>query len=98
MLLVVAPPSLQLGRKESDSELACPTCPSPLPPSSPQVCPTHLTESDRYHKTDRRRLTSTGHLIPLLGFGVYQNFTTKDSVLQAFAAGYRCAHPRIHRD
>ncbi|KAF9469954.1 NADP-dependent oxidoreductase domain-containing protein [Collybia nuda] len=32
---------------------------------------------------------SSGYLIPLLGFGVYQNFTTKDSVLHALAAGYR---------
>ncbi|KAL6308067.1 Aldo/keto reductase [Sparassis latifolia] len=27
--------------------------------------------------------------MPLLGFGVYQNYTTRESVLQAFAAGYR---------
>lgn len=27
--------------------------------------------------------------MPLLGFGVYQNFTTKPSVLEAFKAGYR---------
>jgi len=27
--------------------------------------------------------------MPLLGFGVYQNYTTKDSVLEAFKAGYR---------
>ncbi|OBZ67085.1 hypothetical protein A0H81_12942 [Grifola frondosa] len=27
--------------------------------------------------------------MPLLGFGVYQNYTTHDSVLEAFKAGYR---------
>ncbi|KAF6763065.1 NADP-dependent oxidoreductase domain-containing protein [Ephemerocybe angulata] len=27
--------------------------------------------------------------MPRLGFGVYQNYTTKDSVLEAFSAGYR---------
>lgn len=27
--------------------------------------------------------------MPLLGFGVYQNYTTRDSVLEAFKAGYR---------
>lgn len=27
--------------------------------------------------------------MPRLGFGVYQNYTTKDSVVQALAAGYR---------
>lgn len=27
--------------------------------------------------------------MPLLGFGVYKNFTTKDSCLEAFKAGYR---------
>ncbi|KAG5648563.1 hypothetical protein DXG03_003174 [Asterophora parasitica] len=32
---------------------------------------------------------SSGHLMPLLGFGVYQNYTTRDSVLEAFKAGYR---------
>lgn len=26
-----------------------------------------------------------------LGFGVYQNYTTHDSVLEAFSAGYRQA-------
>ncbi|KAF9050003.1 NADP-dependent oxidoreductase domain-containing protein [Panaeolus papilionaceus] len=31
---------------------------------------------------------STGYKMPLLGFGVYQNYTTKDSCLQAFKAGY----------
>lgn len=30
-----------------------------------------------------------GYDIPLLGFGVYQNYTTKESVLEAFKAGYR---------
>ncbi|KAF5380620.1 hypothetical protein D9615_004546 [Tricholomella constricta] len=32
---------------------------------------------------------SSGHLMPLLGFGVYQNYTTRDSVLEAIKAGYR---------
>ncbi|RDB24887.1 hypothetical protein Hypma_007759 [Hypsizygus marmoreus] len=32
---------------------------------------------------------SSGYTMPLLGFGVYQNFTTKESVLEAFKAGYR---------
>ncbi|KAF8894008.1 Aldo/keto reductase [Infundibulicybe gibba] len=32
---------------------------------------------------------SSGYYMPLLGFGVYQNYTTKTSVLEAFAAGYR---------
>ncbi|KAG6873413.1 hypothetical protein C0995_015838 [Termitomyces sp. Mi166 len=32
---------------------------------------------------------SSGYLMPLLGFGVYQNYTTRDSVLEAFKAGYR---------
>lgn len=27
--------------------------------------------------------------MPLLGFGVYQNYDTKNSVLEAFKAGYR---------
>lgn len=27
--------------------------------------------------------------MPLLGFGVYQNYNTRPSVLTAFAAGYR---------
>ncbi|KAF9529226.1 NADP-dependent oxidoreductase domain-containing protein [Crepidotus variabilis] len=31
----------------------------------------------------------TGHPMPLLGFGVYQNYDTKASVLEAFKAGYR---------
>ena len=30
-----------------------------------------------------------GHTMPLLGFGVYQNYNTRPSVLTAFAAGYR---------
>jgi hypothetical protein len=47
-------------------------------------CPTPPTELSFY----LTRLT--GHFIPLLGFGVYQNYTTKDSVLEALAAGYRC--------
>ncbi|KAG8213552.1 Aldo/keto reductase [Butyriboletus roseoflavus] len=34
------------------------------------------------------QLTS-GHAMPLLGFGVYQNYNTRPSVLTAFAAGYR---------
>ncbi|KAJ3490919.1 hypothetical protein NLI96_g1070 [Meripilus lineatus] len=34
------------------------------------------------------RLTS-GYNLPLLGFGVYQNYTTKESTLEAFKAGYR---------
>ena len=29
--------------------------------------------------------------MPILGFGVYQNYTTKESVLEAFRAGYRYA-------
>lgn len=29
--------------------------------------------------------------MPLLGFGVYQNYTTQDSVLEALQAGYRWA-------
>jgi len=28
--------------------------------------------------------------VPLLGFGVYQNYDAKTSVLEAFRAGYRC--------
>jgi len=32
---------------------------------------------------------SSGWTMPLLGFGVYQNYTTKESVLEAFKAGYR---------
>jgi len=32
---------------------------------------------------------STGHLMPILGFGVYQNFDAKGSCLEAFEAGYR---------
>lgn len=32
---------------------------------------------------------SSGHTMPLLGFGVYKNFTTKESCLEAFKAGYR---------
>ncbi|KAI0053130.1 Aldo/keto reductase [Auriscalpium vulgare] len=32
---------------------------------------------------------SSGYFMPLLGFGVYQNYTTKPSVLEALAAGYR---------
>lgn len=32
---------------------------------------------------------STGYDMPLLGFGVYQNYTTHDSVLEAFKVGYR---------
>ena len=28
--------------------------------------------------------------MPLLGFGVYQNYDAKTSVLEAFRAGYRC--------
>ncbi|RXW25618.1 hypothetical protein EST38_g249 [Candolleomyces aberdarensis] len=38
--------------------------------------------------TDAVRLSS-GHSMPILGFGVYQNYTTKESVLEAFRAGYR---------
>lgn len=30
-----------------------------------------------------------GHLIPLLGLGVYQNYDARTSVLQALEAGYR---------
>ncbi|KAF9065353.1 Aldo/keto reductase [Rhodocollybia butyracea] len=32
---------------------------------------------------------STGHLMPVLGFGVYQNYDAKPSCLEAFKAGYR---------
>ncbi|KAI0930646.1 hypothetical protein AcW1_003614 [Taiwanofungus camphoratus] len=32
---------------------------------------------------------SSGYDMPLLGFGVYQNYTTKESVLEAFKVGYR---------
>ncbi|KAL0950132.1 hypothetical protein HGRIS_010128 [Hohenbuehelia grisea] len=32
---------------------------------------------------------SSGYTMPLLGFGVYQNYTAKDSCLEAFKAGYR---------
>ena len=32
---------------------------------------------------------SSGHLMPLLGFGVYNNYDAKSSVLEAFKAGYR---------
>ncbi|TFK44354.1 Aldo/keto reductase [Crucibulum laeve] len=35
------------------------------------------------------RLPGTGQMLPLLGFGVYQNYTTKDSCLGAFKTGYR---------
>jgi hypothetical protein len=31
----------------------------------------------------------SGHTIPALGFGVYQNNDAKPSVLEAFKAGYR---------
>ncbi|KAI0365663.1 Aldo/keto reductase [Pilatotrama ljubarskyi] len=31
----------------------------------------------------------SGYDMPRLGFGVYQNYTTRDSVLEAFSAGYR---------
>jgi len=31
--------------------------------------------------------------MPHLGFGVYQNYNTKESVLEAFKAGYRHAPP-----
>ena len=33
---------------------------------------------------------SSGYPMPLLGFGVYQNYDAKTSVLEAFRAGYRC--------
>jgi hypothetical protein len=33
---------------------------------------------------------STGHKMPLLGFGVFQNQDAKPSVIEAFKAGYRC--------
>jgi diketogulonate reductase-like aldo/keto reductase len=33
---------------------------------------------------------NTGHDIPLIGFGVFQNYAAKPSVLQALRAGYRC--------
>jgi diketogulonate reductase-like aldo/keto reductase len=32
---------------------------------------------------------SSGYTVPLLGFGVYQNYDAKPSVLEAFKAGYR---------
>ncbi|PPQ98775.1 hypothetical protein CVT24_003333 [Panaeolus cyanescens] len=32
---------------------------------------------------------ASGYKMPLLGFGVYQNYTTKDSCLEALKAGYR---------
>lgn len=32
---------------------------------------------------------SSGHQIPLLGLGVYQNYDARSSVLQALEAGYR---------
>ncbi|KAH9920103.1 Aldo/keto reductase [Fomitopsis serialis] len=32
---------------------------------------------------------SSGYDMPLLGFGVYQNYNTKDSVIEALEAGYR---------
>ena len=34
---------------------------------------------------------SSGYEMPRLGFGVYQNYDTTASTLEAFAAGYRCA-------
>ena len=34
-------------------------------------------------------LTTLGYDMPRLGFGVYQNYTTHESVLEAFRAGYR---------
>jgi diketogulonate reductase-like aldo/keto reductase len=34
-------------------------------------------------------LLSSGYKIPVLGFGVYQNYDTKNSVLLALEAGYR---------
>ena len=36
---------------------------------------------------DLRR--TEGHAMPLLGFGVFQNFAATPSVLEAFKAGYR---------
>jgi len=33
---------------------------------------------------------SSGHTMPLLGFGVFQSGETKATVLEAFKAGYRC--------
>ncbi|KAI0344533.1 Aldo/keto reductase [Trametopsis cervina] len=38
---------------------------------------------------DSTILLSTGHAIPRLGFGVYKNYTTTVSVLEALKAGYR---------
>lgn len=40
-----------------------------------------------------RLLTSVepGYNMPLLGFGVYQNYTTQESVQEALRAGYRWA-------
>jgi len=32
---------------------------------------------------------SSGYNIPILGLGVYQNYTTRESVLESFRAGYR---------
>ena len=31
----------------------------------------------------------SGYTLPLLGFGVYQNYDARPSVLDAFKAGYR---------
>ena len=47
---------------------------------------------DRSSCPDDAKLTlivQKGHTMPLLGFGVYKNFTTKESCLEAFKAGYR---------
>lgn len=32
---------------------------------------------------------ATGYTMPLLGFGVYENYSAKGSVLEALKAGYR---------
>ena len=36
--------------------------------------------------------------MPLLGFGVYQNYTTHASVSEAFRAGYRLVSTAIDSD
>jgi hypothetical protein len=36
---------------------------------------------------------SSSHEMPLLGFGVFQNYDAKASVIEAFKAGYRCVFP-----
>ncbi|KAG6918542.1 hypothetical protein DXG01_013632 [Tephrocybe rancida] len=46
--------------------------------------------NDHLHEMEQHLVPfSKGYAMPLLGFGVYQNYTTRESVLEAFKAGYR---------